>query len=74
MSRILRLVSVQSVPQLLVSPLIAVLRTHPPDCHHEEGNALRACQIRSGEGEKATGLPGADSAARAPFMRTSGIR
>ena len=36
-------VSVQSVSQHLDSPLVAVLRTHPPDCHHEEGTALRAC-------------------------------
>ena len=58
MSRILRVVSVQSVLQHLDLPLVAILRIRPPNCHHEEGNALRARQIRLGEGENATGLPG----------------
>jgi hypothetical protein len=46
------------VLQHLDSPLFAVLRTRPPDCHHEEGDTLRACRIRSGEGPNATRLPG----------------
>ena len=73
MSRVPWVVSAYSVLQHLYSPFVAVLRTHPLDCRDVEGNALRACRIRSGEAENATGLPGVYRR-RASFMRTSETR